>query len=147
VELLEHVADTLASLATMYTLMLITKGDLFDQETKIARSGLAQHFRHVEIVSDKREESYAKLFQRHNIAPERFLMVGNSLRSDILPVLALGASAVYVPYQHTWAHEAAEQPPAEQQNYYEVAHLGLLPHLLARLEHEAAAVLRGNDVG
>ncbi len=136
VELLEHVADTIAGLATTYTLMLITKGDLFDQETKIARSGLAQHFRHVEIVSDKREESYAKLFQRHNIAPERFLMVGNSLRSDILPVLALGASAVYVPYQHTWAHEAAEQPPAEQQNYYEVAHLGLLPHLLARLERQ-----------
>jgi putative hydrolase of the HAD superfamily len=136
VELLEHVADTLASLTTTYPLMLITKGDLFDQETKIVRSGLAQRFRHIEIVSDKSHESYAKLFQRHDITPERFLMVGNSLRSDILPVLALGASAVYVPYQHTWAHEAAERPPAEQQGYYEIEHLGLLPSLLQRLEHQ-----------
>jgi putative hydrolase of the HAD superfamily len=137
VELLEHVVDTLASLTTTYTLMVITKGDLFDQETKIVRSGLAQHFRHIEIVSDKSRESYAKLFRRHNIMPERFLMVGNSLRSDILPVLALGASAVYIPYQHTWTHEAAERPPAEQQNYYEVAHLGLLPRLLTGLEHNS----------
>jgi putative hydrolase of the HAD superfamily len=137
VELLEHVADTIAGLATTYTLMLITKGDLFDQETKIARSGLGQHFQHIEIVSDKSRKSYARLFERHTIVPERFVMVGNSLRSDILPVLALGANAVYVPYQLTWAHEAAERPPVEQWGYYEVAHLGLLPRLLARLERQA----------
>jgi putative hydrolase of the HAD superfamily len=134
VELLEHVEETIAHLAGKYVLMLITKGDLRDQEMKIARSGLAQHFRHVEIVSDKSRESYATLLLRHGIAPDRFLMVGNSLRSDILPVLALGASAVYVPYQLTWLHEAAAPPPAEQSGYYELEHLGLLPGLLERLE-------------
>ncbi len=134
VELLEHVAETIARLADTYALMLITKGDLRDQETKIARSGLGPHFRHVEIVSDKSPESYSRLLKRHAIAPERFLMVGNSLRSDILPVLALGASAVYVPYRLTWAHEVAEPPSAEQPGYYELEHLGLLPGLLDRLE-------------
>lgn len=135
VELLEHVAETIAALAQTYPLMLITKGDLLDQEAKIARSGLAPYFRHVEIVSDKSRESYTALLQRHNLAPARFLMVGNSLRSDILPVLALGASAVHIPYQLTWAHETAE-PPAGQPGYYEIAHLGLLPGLLERLERQ-----------
>lgn len=134
VELLEHVAETLASLADSYTLMLITKGDLRDQELKIARSGLARRFSHIEIVSDKNRESYELLLQRHAIAPERFLMVGNSLRSDILPVLALGASAVYIPYRLTWMHEAAEPPPAEQPGYYEIEHFGLLPDLVAGLK-------------
>jgi putative hydrolase of the HAD superfamily len=134
VELLEHVAETLALLAETHTLMLITKGDLRDQETKVARSGLAAYFRHVEIVSDKSRASYERLLQRHGIAPERFVMVGNSLRSDILPVLALGASAVYIPHQLTWAHEAAEAPPVGQPGFYELAHVGLLPDLLARLE-------------
>ncbi len=133
VELLEGVAATVAGLAGAYPLMLITKGDLRDQETKIARSGLAPYFRHVEIVSDKSTASYGALLQRHGIAPERFLMVGNSLRSDILPVLALGASAVYVPFELTWAHEAAERPLGRP-GYYELAHLGLLPGLLATLE-------------
>lgn len=135
VELLEHVPETLARLANTYPLMLITKGDLRDQETKIARSGLSQHFRHIEIVSDKSAASYAALLKRHAISPERFLMVGNSLRSDILPVLALGASAVYVPHPLTWAHEAAEPPPADHPGYHDLEHLGLLPTLLEGLEH------------
>lgn len=134
VELLDHVAETLALLAERYPLMVITKGDLRDQELKIARSGLAGYFRQVEIVSDKSRESYERLLQRHNIAPARFLMVGNSLPSDILPVLALGGSAVYVPYRLTWVHETAAPPPAEQPGYYELEHLGLLPGLLERLE-------------
>lgn len=135
VELLEHVAGTIAALARSYPLMLITKGDLRDQEAKIARSGLTPYFRHVEIVSDKSRESYAGLLQRHGLTPARFLMVGNSLRSDILPVLALGASAVYVPYQLTWLHESGE-PPAGQPGYYELEHLGLLPALLENLERQ-----------
>jgi putative hydrolase of the HAD superfamily len=134
VELLEHVADTIPSLAAAYPLMLITKGDLRDQEVKIARSGLAAHFRHIEIVSDKSRDNYAALLQRYDIAPDRFLMVGNSLRSDILPVLALGASAVYVPYRLTWAHEVVDAPPNGQPGYYQLEHLGLLPDLLVRLE-------------
>lgn len=135
VELFEHAADTLALLAERYPLMVITKGDLRDQEVKIARSGLAPYFRHVEIVSDKTPESYAAVLRRYAIAPERFLMVGNSIRSDILPVLALGASAVYVPYELTWVHESAE-PPAGAPGYYELEHLGLLPALLADLERQ-----------
>lgn len=134
VELLEHVADTLAQLASTYPLMVVTKGDLRDQEAKIARSGLAGHFRFVEIVSDKNPETYRGLLQRHAIPPERFLMVGNSLRSDILPVLALGASAVYIPHALTWAHEAGQPPPVSQPGYYELAHIGQLPGLLAEID-------------
>ena len=134
VELLEHVAATLAGLAGSYTLAVITKGDLRDQERKVARSGLAHHFRHIEVVSDKSAERYQHLLLRHGIAPERFLMVGNSLKSDILPVLELGASAVYIPYHFTWQHEVAEAPGPDHPRYFELEHLGLLPGLLAGLE-------------
>jgi putative hydrolase of the HAD superfamily len=134
VELLEHVPEALARLARTHPLMVITKGDLRDQEVKMARSGLRHYFRHVEIVSDKSQASYAALLTRHAIPPERFLMVGNSLRSDILPVLALGASAVYVPHPLTWAHEAAEPPPADHPGFHALEHLGLLPDLLEALE-------------
>lgn len=134
VELLDHVADTVARLAHSYALMLITKGDLRDQEAKIAGSGLGAHFRYVEIVSDKSPQSYALLLKRHNIAAGRFLMVGNSLRSDILPVLELGGSAVYVPYALTWAHEAADHPTSGRTGFYELEHLGQLPGLLDELE-------------
>ncbi len=134
VELLEHAAATVARLASVYSLMVITKGDLRDQETKIARSGLAAYFHYIEIVSDKNPESYAALLKRYAIPPERFLMVGNSLRSDILPVLSLGAKAVYVPYRLTWAHEVVDPPPVEQPGYYELEHIGLLPGLLEGLE-------------
>ena len=122
-------------LAARYPLMVITKGDLLDQETKIARSGLGSYFEHVEIVSEKTTESYARLFQQHGIAPERCLMVGNSLRSDILPILALGGHAVYVPYDLTWQHEVAQPPPPGQPGFYQIEHLGQLPALLEQIEH------------
>jgi len=138
VELLDHAAGTVAQLADVYSLMVITKGDLRDQEAKMARSGLAAHFRHVEIVSDKTPETYRGLLNRHAIPPERFLMVGNSMKSDILPVLTLGASAVYVPHPLTWAHEADDPPPIGQPGYYALEHIGLLPGLLADLERTAA---------
>jgi putative hydrolase of the HAD superfamily len=134
VELLDHTAETVSHLATIYPLMLVTKGDMRDQEMKIARSGLGSYFRHIEIVSDKSRENYKSLLQRHRIKPERFLMVGNSLRSDILPVLALGAWAVYIPYAMTWAHELAEPPPSGQPGYYEIEHLGQLPALLEGID-------------
>jgi putative hydrolase of the HAD superfamily len=137
VELVEHAEDALTRLAGSYTLMLITKGDLHDQEMKIARSGLAARFRHVEIVSDKTPESYQALLRDHGITARRFVMVGNSLRSDILPVLALGASAVYVPARLTWAHETAERPPAGQRGFHEIAHIGELPGLMEELERGA----------
>jgi putative hydrolase of the HAD superfamily len=134
VELLEHAAETVALLAATRNLMLITKGDLQDQERKLVRSSLARYFQHVEIVSNKNPEVYATLLKRYALEPERFLMVGNSLRSDILPVLALGGWAVYIPYALTWAHESAELPGAEQSRFYQLEHLGLLPDLLDKLD-------------
>jgi putative hydrolase of the HAD superfamily len=137
VELLDFVAETIPQVAASHPLMLITKGDLRDQEDKIARSGLAPYFHHVEIVSDKHRDSYAAILAHYGVEPARFMMVGNSLRSDILPVLELGASAVYVPAALTWAHEAAEPPPAGHPGYYQLTHLGLLPTLLAQLEQHS----------
>src|SRR5262249_52762376 len=90
VELLDGVEETIAALARDFDLMLITKGDLFHQESKIARSGLGDYFRRIEIVSEKDRDVYARIITRHKIVPQRFLMIGNSLRSDILPALELG---------------------------------------------------------
>jgi putative hydrolase of the HAD superfamily len=111
VHLLEGVAHTLAAVRDMgFKLVLITKGDLFDQESKLARSGLADLFHAVEIVSEKDEATYRTLLARHGDGVERAVMVGNSARSDILPMLAAGGHAVHVPYASTWAHELAELP-------------------------------------
>jgi putative hydrolase of the HAD superfamily len=134
VELLEHAPAIVERLAERYALMVITKGDLRDQHAKMARSGLRSHFTHVEVVSEKNAASYDAIFRRHQLAPERFLMVGNSLRSDVLPVLSLGGSAVYVPHALTWAHETAEPPAPDAPGYYELADLAGLPALLDRLE-------------
>lgn len=134
VEVLDHVSDTLDALKAHYRLMVITKGDLRDQESKITRSGLAARFGHVEIVSDKSPAGYAAVMTRHGIQPGRFLMVGNSLRSDIWPVLELGGEAVYVPHALTWAHEAADPPPVEHPGFHQLEHIGLLPALLGQLE-------------
>lgn len=133
VQLVERVPETLARLSQMYKLMVITKGDLRDQEIKITRSGLAQFFSHVEIVSDKKRADYARVLQQHHIAPERFAMVGNSLRSDILPVLEIGATAIYIPHELTWTHEHADAP-TDAPNFYKLEHFGMLPDLLRRLE-------------
>jgi putative hydrolase of the HAD superfamily len=133
VQLLDHAQETVARLAVSYPLMLITKGDLFDQEAKIARSGLRQYFQHIEIVSDKTRGGYAALLARYRLEPSRFLMVGNSLRSDILPVVALGARAVHIPYHITWAHENVPPPEGDQKRYFELEHLGLLPALIEKL--------------
>jgi putative hydrolase of the HAD superfamily len=104
-ELLDGVKEVLNELSSRYSLLLITKGDLFDQESKLARSGLAELFSGVEILSDKTVDSYRSLLKRRAIKPEEFLMVGNSLRSDVVPVVALGAWAVHIPYHVTWHHE------------------------------------------
>jgi putative hydrolase of the HAD superfamily len=113
VDLLAGVGDAVAALSARFRLVLVTKGDLIHQEQKIARSGLAPRFERIEIVSEKDEATYAAVLDRLGVAPERFCMVGNSVRSDVLPVLALGAHAVHVPYEITWAHEQVdhEVPP------------------------------------
>ncbi|MFN2186764.1 MAG: HAD family hydrolase [Anaerolineae bacterium] len=133
VSLLHHAEDAVRALSQSHRLMLITKGDLLDQERKIANSGLAAHFDHVEVVTDKTESVYRDLLTRHGIAPERFLMVGNSLRSDILPVVALGGRAVYIPYHLTWAHETVSVHPQEAVAYEELEHIGLLPAFVEQL--------------
>jgi putative hydrolase of the HAD superfamily len=136
VELLEHARPTLATLSASYPLMLITKGDLFDQERKLARSGIASYFRFIEIVSDKTREAYQSILTRYQIAPARFLMVGNSLKSDVLPVVALGGRAVYIPYHITWAHEAVVEVNAAT-GYVQLEHLGLLPALVEEISRAA----------
>ncbi|MEM7572720.1 MAG: HAD family hydrolase [Bacteroidota bacterium] len=109
IELLKGVREAIDELEDHYQLMIITKGDLFDQENKIARSGIGDHFSLVEIVSEKSTEVYQKILQRHKIAPQSFLMLGNSLRSDILPVLQAGSQAIHIPYHYTWMHEAQHE--------------------------------------
>ena len=105
IELLPHVQEVIEDLSRKYRLLLITKGDLIDQETKIARSGLADFFSGVEIVSDKNSGTYEKISSRHDIDASRFIMIGNSMRSDIVPVVQIGGHAVHIPYYTTWDHE------------------------------------------
>ncbi len=133
VELLPGVCETIASLSESYRLMMITKGDLFDQESKIARSGIADYFQHVEIVSEKTPDAYAAVLGRYGIEPGRFLMVGNSLKSDILPVVEIGGNAVYIPYHLTWEHERVTDESAGVGRYVTLSHIGELPTWLARL--------------
>jgi len=113
VALIDGVLDVIAALkADGHTVWLVTKGDLFDQEAKIARSGIADLFQHIEIVSEKDEASYRRLLYRQGVAPEDFVMAGNSVRSDVVPVLAIGGHAFHVPYHVTWAHELMHPDPS-----------------------------------
>jgi putative hydrolase of the HAD superfamily len=105
VELLPGIREAVTAVAANHRVVLITKGDLFHQEYKVARSGLADVFHRIEIVSEKDPAAYARLFAEFEVTPDRFAMVGNSLKSDIAPVVALGGWGVYMPYHSTWAHE------------------------------------------
>jgi putative hydrolase of the HAD superfamily len=134
VQLLDHVAETVARLSKSHRLMLITKGDLLDQERKLERSGLAEHFSVVEIVSEKTEDTYRHILAKYDIAPPRFLMVGNSLPSDVLPVVAMGGHAVYIPHDFTWVHETIDEHEHQPEQYTELAHIGLLPALVEELD-------------
>ena len=107
IELLDGVAEVVADLAGRHRLILVTKGDLMHQESKVAASGLADRFWQVEIVSEKDPPTYRRLLDRHAVAPVDFVMIGNSVASDVLPVLAIGGRAVHVPYHITWALEVA----------------------------------------
>ncbi len=135
IRLLEGVQETLTRLQD-HRLLLVTKGDTLDQESKLQRSGLAGYFPSVEILVDKTEPIYAAMLARHAIDPAHFLMIGNSLRSDIAPVLALGAYAVYVPYANGWAHESAADLPEDRSRFFEISNLLGLPDLLEKIEAE-----------
>ncbi|MPS64563.1 MAG: HAD family hydrolase [Chryseobacterium sp.] len=105
IELLDGVTETLEHLKEKYRLVVATKGDLLDQERKLKKSGLQEYFHHIEIMSDKKESEYQKLLKHLDCKPENFLMLGNSIKSDILPVLEIGGSAAHIPYHVTWVHE------------------------------------------
>lgn len=125
VETLPGARETLERIAGTHRILLITKGDLFDQERKLAQSGLGELFDGVEIVSDKRRATYEHIFSRHGDGPERSMMVGNSLKSDVMPAIEAGGWGVHVPHELTWALEHVEAP-ADHPRFLEIEHLGEL---------------------
>ena len=134
VELVEGTDETLKQLSARYDLMLITKGDLSEQERKISLSGIAEYFRYLEVVGEKSEASYRKILGQYNLDPTHFMMVGNSLCSDILPVIRIGGQAVYIPDELTWFHENANHEEIGEVEYAELERLSQLPDYLAHLK-------------
>lgn len=134
VELLPHARDTVTALAADHRVVLITMGDLLDQERKLAQSGLGDLFHGVEIVSYKTPAMYQAAFARHGAGPKNSAMVGNSLKSDVLPALAVGAWGIHVPHDLTWSHEQAE-PPIDAPRFRAISDLGALPNLIAELKN------------
>ena len=127
VELLEGVEKVLNTLSQDYRLILVTKGDLLDQERKLEKSGLLDCFHHIEILSDKKEANYSKLLNHLDIKPSEFLMIGNSLKSDILPLVNIKAQAIHVPFHTTWMHEQVNDDETRDKSYKTVdSLLGIL---------------------
>ena len=133
IRLLDGVAEAVETLARDYQVILVTKGDLLDQETKLARSGIGHLFKAIEIVSDKNVDVYRRLMVRYGVEPSRFVMAGNSLRSDVLPVAEAGAHAVHVPYVMSWVHEQVPPDTLSRIRYHEIPHIRELPRLLEAL--------------
>ena len=132
IELLPHAREAVIAAAQEHQVLLITKGDLLDQERKLAQSGLGELFHGVEIVSDKTPEAYARIFARHGGAAERALMVGNSMKSDVLPVITAGGVGVHIPHGEVWALEQADAPDGHPR-YHALPDLGGLAALLDAL--------------
>lgn len=122
IELLDDVKVVLQKLAPSYRLIVATKGDLLDQEGKMRRSGISSFFHHIEVMSNKREQDYIQLLLHLDIDPCEFLMIGNSMKSDILPPLNLGAWAIHIPFHTTWAHEEVDEDP-QTERFFQVANL------------------------
>lgn len=129
IQLLEGVENVLQALKDRYKLIMVTKGDLLDQERKLQHSGLAGYFHHIEIMSDKQEQNYLKLLAHLDIQPQEFLMVGNSVKSDVLPVINIGSKAIHIPYVVTWQHENHHEP-AEANSYLQVEKISEIISLL-----------------
>lgn len=134
VELRPHALEAVNALSEKYQLMMITKGDLLDQSAKVRRSGLAPFFSSVEIVNEKTPQSYLEIIQKHGLDPKQFLMVGNSLRSDIQPILELGGKAIYIPADSTWVHETLPDFKGNKKGFYQLEHLGQLPEFIDGLQ-------------
>lgn len=118
IDLLDGVEEVLKELQGTYRLIVATKGDLLDQEKKLEKSNLSKYFHHIEVMSDKKESDYKKLIKHLDIKPSEFLMIGNSLKSDILPLLHIGSKAIHVPFHTTWAHEQVSETIASKLDYY-----------------------------
>lgn len=123
IELLTGVEEVLKTLSPKYRLIVATKGDLLDQERKLEKSGLLKYFDHIEVLSEKEEENYKRLINFLDVKPSEFLMIGNSLKSDVLPLIDLKSNAVHVPYHTTWAHEEVKQVDLVNKNYKTVNNL------------------------
>ena len=133
IEMLPHAREVLEALARLHRLVLITKGDLFDQERKVAQSGVGELFEAVEIVSNKDVATYARIFSRYGDGPERSMMVGNSLKSDVVPAIEAGSWGVYVPHELTWVLEHVDAPK-DHPRFRQVADLGQLAAMIAEIE-------------
>ncbi|MGB2243625.1 MAG: HAD hydrolase-like protein, partial [Flavobacteriaceae bacterium] len=118
VELLDGVEEVLQYLAPNYRLIVMTKGDLLDQERKLQKSGLSKYFQHVEVLSDKKEKNYSDLLTHLQIEVDEFVMIGNSLKSDVLPLLNIGAKAIHIPFHTTWAHEEVSEKEIDKDHHY-----------------------------
>ena len=129
IQLLDDVENVLKKLKSRYLFILVTKGDLLDQERKLKLSGLIDYFHHIEIMSDKHEDNYRKLLMHLNIKPEEFLMIGNSVKSDILPAISIGATAIHVPFEVTWQHEIIHDMP-ESNDFITFSRLSEILNLL-----------------
>ena len=133
IEILPDVRETLEAAAERYRILLITKGDLLDQEQKLARSGLGELFQAVEIVSDKSPPTYQRIFTRHGDGPERSMMVGNSLKSDVVPAIEVGSWGIFIPHPLTWAHEHMDAPK-DAPRFRQIERIGELAGLLAKID-------------
>ncbi|WP_336065555.1 HAD family hydrolase [Nitratireductor rhodophyticola] len=132
VETLPHAKEALEALSGRHRLVLITKGDLFDQERKLAASGLGDYFDAVEIVSDKSRGTYQRIFATHGDGPDHAMMIGNSLKSDVIPAIEAGAWGVFVPHDLTWSHEHADEPDTAPR-FRKIPHLGEIEAVLAEI--------------
>jgi putative hydrolase of the HAD superfamily len=127
--LIDSVDALLPKLKDKYKLIVVTKGDLLDQERKLTKSGLLPYFHHIEIMSDKKESDYRKLIKHLGILPQEFMMVGNSVKSDIIPVIGIGGVGVHVPFHITWQHETVYETPTT--HYYEIEYINQLEDILS----------------
>lgn len=132
VEIMPGVEEVLAELKENYRLVMATKGDLVDQERKLKKSGLDHYFHHIEIMSEKKEADFAKLISHLDVVPEEFLMMGNSLKSDVLPVLELGGHAIHIPYHITWEHERIEHE-IEHENFYQAERISQVVEMIREM--------------
>ena len=130
IELLDGIEEVLQELQSKFKLIVATKGDLLDQERKLEKSNLLKYFHHIEVMSDKKEKDYQKLIKHLDIHPSQLLMIGNSLKSDVLPLIEIGASAIHIPFHTTWIHEEVTEDASSKSNYHTLLNIKELLSLL-----------------